>query len=792
MDDPTEPRYDGPAGGWGALKSVALHLKEQKIAVKGTRTLLAANQPDGFDCPGCAWPDRVHTSSFEFCENGAKAVAAEATARRATPEVFAQHTVSWLAQQSDLVLEGLGRLTHPMVYDAGSDRYLPIAWDEAFALIGRTLRALPDPNRALFYTSGRTSNEAAFLWQLFVREYGTNNFPDCSNMCHEPSGVGLKRTIGVGKGTVSLDDFTQADAIFSFGHNPGTNHPRMLGELRAASKRGARIVAFNPLKERGLERFTDPQDALEMATGGSTRIASHYFQLKVGGDLALLKGLCKRVIELDDAALAQGAARVIDVDFIAQHTAGFEAFAADLRAQPWAPLLRACGLTQDEVNAAAEVYVQAERVIVAWGMGITQHRRAVANVEMIAALLMLRGNLGKPGAGVCPVRGHSNVQGDRTMGIDEQPTAAFLDRLQQVFGFEPPRAPGLNTVESIAAMRDGRAEVFIGLGGNFAASTPDTEATAQALRRCALTVHVSTKFNRSHVVHGRQALVLPCLGRTELDLQGGRPQAVTVEDSMSMVHRSAGRNPPASPHLLSEPAIVAGIAQATLPHSRVPWAWLTEDYDRIRDLIAQVFDDFADFNRRVAVPGGFRLPNAAAQRRWNTATGKATFTVHPFDRRAAHGDGGEGEGEGDRGREGEGEAPGPGGGSSEGGAPASRLTLTTLRSHDQYNTTLYGLRDRYRGIDGERRVLFAHREDIAALGLQPGDAVDITSHFGAERRTVRGFRLVSYDIPRGCLAAYYPETNPLVPLGSVAEGAGTPTSKAIEVRIARSSVAAGP
>lgn len=755
-EPPVTPAYDGPAGGWGALKSVALHLKEQRIAVKGTRTLLAANQPDGFDCPGCAWPDRQHGSSFEFCENGAKAVAAEATAKRATPEVFAQHTVSWLAQQSDHFLEDLGRLTQPMVYDAASDHYRPIDWDAAFALIGDTLRALRDPNRALFYTSGRTSNEAAFLWQLFVREYGSNNFPDCSNMCHEPSGVALKRAIGVGKGTVSLDDFTLADAIFSFGHNPGTNHPRMLGELRAAARRGARIVSFNPLKERGLERFADPQSPVEMATLGSTPISSHYFQPQVGGDLAVLKALCKRVVELDDEAAAAGRPRVVDAAFIAEHTEGFEAFAAELRAVPWHALVQGSGLTQAQLFAAADVYVQAERVIVAWGMGITQHRRSVATIEMIAALLLLRGNLGKPGAGVCPVRGHSNVQGDRTMGIDERPSEAFLGRLQQVFGFEPPREHGLNTVESIQAMLDGEAEVFIGLGGNFAASTPDTEATARALRRCALTVHVSTKFNRSHVVHGRQALVLPCLGRTELDLQQGRPQAITVEDSMSMVHRSVGRNPPASPHLKSEPAIVAGIAQATLPNSRVKWDWLVQDHDRIRDLIAQVFDDFAGFNQRVAVPGGFRLPNTAAERRWNTATQRANFFVHPLHDRAP-----------------------------EGGQQAT-LTLTTIRSHDQYNTTVYGFHDRYRGVHGERRVLFIHPDDIAALGLEAGTVVDLTSVHGDERRSVSGFRLVPYDIPRGCVAAYYPETNPLVPLSSVAEGAGTPTSKAVPVLVTRS------
>jgi molybdopterin-dependent oxidoreductase alpha subunit len=529
----------------------------------------------------------------------------------------------------------------------------------------------------------------------------------------------------------------------------------MLGELRQAVKRGARIVSFNPLRERGLERFADPKSPVEMVTGGATPISSHYFQPRVGGDLAVLKALCKRVIELDDQAQAAGTPRVVDVDFIAQHTQGFEAFAADLRAESWDALVQASGLSLGQLHAAADVYVQADSVIVAWGMGITQHKHAVATIELIAALLMLRGNIGRPGAGVCPVRGHSNVQGDRTMGIDDKPSAAFLDRLQRVFGFEPPRAPGYATVEAIEAMLEGRAKVFIGMGGNFAASTPDTEATHRALRQCELTVHIATKFNRSHVVHGRRALVLPCLGRTELDLQQGVPQAITVEDSMSMVHLSVGRNPPASEQLLSEPAIVAGMAQATLPQSRVPWAWLVEDYARIRDKIAEVFDDFADFNRRVAAPGGFRLHNAAGERQWNTASGKAQFFVHALPQAPVHA-GGE-----------------------------KVFTLTTIRSHDQYNTTVYGLRDRYRGVSGERRVVFIHAEDLAELGFSAGERVDITSLHDDGRRTVRGFLLVPYDIPRGCIASYYPETNPLVPLHSVAVGAGTPTSKSIPVVLSR-------
>ena len=757
-DDKRIQPYDGPAGGWGALKSVSLHLREQGIPIKGARTLLATNQPEGFDCPGCAWPDRNHHSSFQFCENGAKAVAAEATARRATPEVIEAHTVSELAGWTDHALEGLGRLTEPMAYDATSDRYRRIAWDQAFAMIGRELRALPSPDHALFYTSGRTSNEAAFLYQLFVREFGTNNFPDCSNMCHEPSGVGLKATLGVGKGTVTLDDFEVADAIFSFGHNPGTNHPRMLGELRAAARRGARIVSFNPLRERGLERFADPQDKLEMATRGSTPISSHYYQPRVGGDLAVLTALCKRVVELDDHAQATGTPRVLDAGFIVEHTHGSEALIAHLRSTPWDALVQASGLSHAQLCEAAEVYAGARSVIVCWGMGITQHRHAVANVEMIAALLLLRGNVGRPGAGVCPIRGHSNVQGDRTMGIDEKPSAAFLDRLRDVFDFEPPRRPGLDTVGAIEAMLAGRARVFVGMGGNFAAAAPDTEATHRALRQCELTVHVSTKFNRSHVVHGRQALLLPCLGRTEIDLQAAGAQAVTVEDSMSMVHLSAGRNEPASPHLLSEPMIVARMAQATLPASRVPWAWMVEDYRRIRDRIARVVEGFEDFNARVGVPGGFRLRNLAGERIWATASGRAEFHVHEL----------------------------PAGTPRE----ADALMLSTIRSHDQYNTTIYGLDDRYRGVKGHRRVVFVNEVELQRLGLAAGEWVDIhglpDDGDGPGHRVVKRFLLVPYDIPAGCIASYYPETNPLVPLGSVALGAGTPTSKSIPVRLRRS------
>ncbi len=759
-NNPIQPN-DNPAGGWGALRSVARHLLEQGVPAHGAKTLLSVNQPDGFDCPGCAWPDRDHTSTFEFCENGAKAVAAEATRHRATPELFAKYSVAELAKHSDHWLENQGRLTHPLRWDSASDHYLPVSWDEALALIASHLNGLDSPNEAIFYTSGRTSNEAAFLYQLFVREFGTNNFPDCSNMCHEPSGVALKAQIGVGKGTVSLHDFELADAILIFGQNPGTNHPRMLGELRQAAKRGAAIVSFNPLRERGLEKFADPQNTREMLTGGSTKIASDFFQLRIGGDLAAVKGIIKHVLEVDAERQRNHQPRALDLAFIAEHTVGFEAFAADVHQESWATIEAESGLSLAELKRAGEIYLRAERSICCWGMGITQHKHSVATIQMIANLLLLRGNLGRPGAGACPVRGHSNVQGDRTMMIFEKPDAAFLDRLGAVFDFSPPREPGFDTIGAIEAMRDGRARTFFGMGGNFATATPDTEATHAALRRCDLTVHVTTKLNRSHLVHGRDALILPCLGRTEIDMQASGPQGVTVEDSMSMVHLSAGINAPAAPTLLSEPAIVARLAAATLgTRSKTPWLWLIENYDRIRDRIADVFDEFHDFNARVRVPGGFRLPNTAAERHWRNPEGKAVFKAHavptdtPLHRARA-------------------------------GRKQPVFLLATTRSHDQYNTTIYGMNDRYRGVFGERRVLFINGADIEQLGMRAGDWVDLESICDdGVRRQAKRFLLVDYNIPRGCLAAYYPETNTLVPLSSFADEARTPTSKSIPVILA--------
>jgi molybdopterin-dependent oxidoreductase alpha subunit len=755
--------YQHAAGGWGALKQVAINLVREKVSGGDYKMLLRQNQPDGFDCPGCAWPDREHASTFEFCENGVKAVAAEATSKRARPDFFAAHTVTELLTQSDYELEQHGRLTDPMVYDRATDKYLPIAWDDAFALIARHIHALPSPDMAAFYTSGRTGNEAAFLFQLFVRMVGTNNFPDCSNMCHEPTSRGLPGTVGIGKGTVTLEDFEYADTLLIFGQNPATNHPRMLGELRDCARRGAKIVSINPLRERGLERFTSPAHAVEMLTGAATTISTLFVQPTLGGDFALIKALAKRLLERDDDTVAAGQPGLLDRDFIAEHTVGFEAFAADLRAQSWQQLVAESGVSRKDIEALSEVYINGKNVICTWGMGLTQHKHAVRTIQMLSNLMMMRGHIGRRGAGLCPVRGHSNVQGDRTMGIEEKPSQAFLDRLQQVFGFEPPRAHGYDVVESIQAMLDGHVKVFFGMGGNFAMATPDTPITFDALRACDLTVSVATKLNRSHLVIGKEALLLPTLGRTEIDLQNGVPQGVTVEDSMSMVHLSYGMNQPASNNLLSETAIVARMAHATLGSGKVDWLALGADYARIRDLVEQVFDDFHDFNARLAKPGGFHLKVASREREWRTASGKAQFVPHAIDAdtpihraRALHGE--------------------------------RLMTLMTMRSHDQYNTTIYGPDDRYRGVFGLRRVVFINRDDLTMLGLANGQLVDITSVWEDDvTRRAERFLLVEYDIPRGCLGAYYPETNGLVPLHSTADGAGTPTSKSIPVLLQPSS-----
>ncbi|WP_263224605.1 FdhF/YdeP family oxidoreductase [Pseudomonas alabamensis] len=757
--NPRYKPYAGPAGGWGALRSVAKAWVGSDNALKNIRALLKTNQNGGFDCPGCAWGDSPESGMVKFCENGAKAVNWEATKRRVDAAFFAKHSVSALLEQSDYWLEYQGRLTDPMVYDPQTDRYQPIDWDSAFALIAQHLKGLESPDQAEFYTSGRASNEAAFLYQLFVRAYGTNNFPDCSNMCHEASGVALGQSVGVGKGTVTFHDFEHADAIFVWGQNPGTNHPRMLDPLRDAVKRGAQVVSVNPLKERGLERFQHPQNPLEMLTNSDRPTNTAYFRPALGGDMALLRGMTKFLLQWEREAQAKGEPAIFDHAFIAEHGHGIEAYLDAVDATPWEHIEAQSGLTLAEVEQAARMYCKGKRVIMCWAMGITQHRHSVPTIQEIVNVMLLRGNLGVPGAGLCPVRGHSNVQGDRTMGINERPPVVLLDNIERRFGFTVPRENGHNTVEAIHAMLEGRAKVFIGLGGNFAQATPDTARTHQALRNCDLTVQISTKLNRSHLVHGKQALILPCLGRTDIDRQVEGPQAVTVEDSFSMVHASNGQLQPLSKAMRSEPAVVAGIAAATLGNYPIDWHWAVADYDRIRELIADTIPGFAGFNERLLEPGGFYLGNTAGSRVWKTPTGKANFKANLLpdtliDARVL----------------------------ASGQVPD--LVMQSMRSHDQYNTTIYGLDDRYRGVRGQRDVIFVNEADIMRLGFVPGQKVDIVSLWGDQvERRVNGFTLLAFDIPGGQAAAYYPEVNPLVPLDSIGDGSHTPTSKFVAIRL---------
>ncbi|MFG2866330.1 FdhF/YdeP family oxidoreductase [Streptomyces sp. NPDC048338] len=724
-----------------------LRIAQAQMGVRRTaRTLLKVNQKDGFDCPGCAWPEGDKRHVAEFCENGAKAVAEEATLRRVTPDFFAAHPLSDLAGRSGYWLGQQGRITQPMYLPEGADRYEAVTWERAFAIVAEELRALASPDEALFYTSGRTSNEAAFLLQLFAREFGTNNLPDCSNMCHESSGSALTETIGIGKGSVSLEDLHQADLIIVAGQNPGTNHPRMLSALEKAKAAGARIISVNPLPEAGLEKFKNPQTPQGMLRGAA--LTDLFLQIRIGGDQALFRLLNRLVLEADGA---------VDEEFVRTHTHGYEEFAAAARTADWDETLTATGLGRDEIERALEMVLASRRTIVCWAMGLTQHKHSVATIREVVNLLLLRGAIGRPGAGVCPVRGHSNVQGDRTMGIFERPAPAFLDALDKEFGIVSPRHHGFDVVRSIQALRDGEAKVFFAMGGNFVGATPDTEVTEAAMRRARLTVHVSTKLNRSHAVTGTRALILPTLGRTDKDVQRGGRQFVTVEDSMGLVHASRGNLPPASPHLLSEPAIVARMARAVLgTASATPWEEFEQDYATVRDRIARVVPGFTDFNARLARnPGGFALPHAPRdERRFPTATGKANFTAAPVEYPRV---------------------------------PEGRLLLQTLRSHDQYNTTIYGLDDRYRGIRGGRRVVLVHPEDAAALGLADGAYADLVGEWtdGSERRAP-GFRVVHYPTARGCAAAYYPETNVLVPLESTADVSNTPASKSVIVRLEQS------
>ena len=742
------------AGGMPAITSTMRHVMDRAGIVRGIRALAQANQRDGFDCPGCAWPDPEHRTSFEFCENGAKAIASEVTSRRAGPELFARHSVAELRSRSDVWLNDCGRLTHPLVLRPGATHYAPISWEEALGLVGQALRDLDHPDEAVFYTSGRTSNEAAFLYQLFVRAFGTNNLPDCSNMCHESSGTGLSEAIGIGKGTVKLEDFERADLIWVVGQNPGTNHPRMLTALQAAARRGARIVSINPLREAGLLGFRHPQSPTEVL-GATTPISADYVQVRTNGDVALMKAVMKEMLAIDADPAREGA---VDHAFIAERTTGFEAFRADLEAASMAELLEAAGVSAEEVEALAAACLASERMILCWAMGLTQHVNGVANVQSAVNLLLLGGHFGRPGAGACPVRGHSNVQGDRTMGIWERPPQDFLDRLEARFGFAPPREHGLDVVAAIEAMHAGRARVFFAMGGNFLSAAPDTHLTAEALSRCTLTVSVATKLNRGHLITGQTALILPCRARTERDPQPGGEQLVTVENSMGFVHASRGRFEPASPLLRSEPHIVAGLAQATLgPDSPVDWARLGQDYAAIREAIADCVPGFEDFNRRLRA-GGFYLPNGPREGRFDTPDGRARFTVHAVP---------------------------------EDPLEEGQLLMMTVRSHDQYNTTVYANDDRYRGVHGDRRVILVSPADIEALGLHEGQRVDIRSHFEGQQRQVHGFAVVPYDLPPRCCATYFPETNPLVPIGQHARRSRTPASKSVVVSLSPSAAASG-
>jgi molybdopterin-dependent oxidoreductase alpha subunit len=748
--------HQGSAAGVAAVVQTMRYVWGRMGITRGIQALLQVNQVDGFDCQSCAWPspdEGRHVA--EFCENGAKAVSDEGTRKRVTPEFFEKHSVQDLLARSDFWLNEQGRLTHPMVLRDERDHYEPISWGEAFSLLAGELNALCSPNEAAFYTSGRASNEAAYLYQLFARVFGTNNLPDCSNMCHESSGAALKETIGVGKGTVTLHDFLKADAIFVVGQNPGTNHPRMLTSLELAKEKGAKIISVNPLPEVGNFRFKNPnpqsfKNPLKAATtflGEGAQLSDLWLQVKINGDLALFKGIMKEL--LDEERKSPG--KVFDLDFIDRSTVGYDDLSAALEMARWPEILDSSGLTRDQIRKATDIVLKSKSVICCWAMGLTQHKNSVATIREIVNFLLLRGNIGRLGAGLCPVRGHSNVQGDRTMGIWERPDPRFLEKLAQRYGFNPPREHGCDTVKCIQAMHRGQIKVFFALGGNFLSAAPDTELTAEALSRCRLTAHVSTKLNRAHLVTGRQALILPCLGRSEVDQQASGNQFVTVEDSMGIINPSQGRFKPASEHLLSEPAIVARLAGAVLgKKSKLAWSQWANDYNLIRDEIEQIVPGFEQFNARIS-RGIFYLPNLPRdERKFPTPNGKAVFTVNPVERLPVE---------------------------------VGHFVLMTIRSHDQFNTTIYGLDDRYRGIYNGRRVIFMNPEDMKEEGLTQGQPVDITSHFEGYERQASRFLVAPYSIPRGCVAAYFPEANVLVPVGSVAEKSNTPTSKSVIVTI---------
>jgi len=744
------------AGGWTAVAEVAHALKEAHIPLDGTRILLKQNKPDGFACVSCSWAKPADPHPAEFCEHGAKATAWELTTARCTPGFFAQHTLTELEGWSELELESQGRLTAPLRWDAASDKYVEVSWDEAFADIGARLQALA-PRSVVFYTSGRASLEASYMYALMARLYGNNNLPDSSNMCHESTSVGLPKSIGVPVGTVQLEDFAQCDCIFIMGHNVGTNAPRMLHDLQECRERGVPILVFNPLREVGLVRFANPQKPLQMVTPAETAMHTQYHQLKPGGDLATLTGLCKAVVALDDAAREAGDDAVVDHAFIEEHTHGFQAFCEHLRSVEWPAIEEASGLARAAIESAAAVIARSKRVIGVYGMGLTQHKTGVANVQMVANLLLLGGHIGKPGAGILPVRGHSNVQGQRTVGITEKPELVPADKLKALFGFDIPKEKGLTTVDTCKGLADGSVQAIVALGGNLLRAVPDGPVVERDWRRMKLSVQVATKLNRSHVVHGEVAYLLPCLGRIEIDRQGGVEQAVSMEDSTGCMHGSRGLAEPASGQLLSEPAIVAGIAKALVGSGKVPWDDWVADYAKVRQAIEQTYPEiFHDFEQRMWQPGGFHRPLGACHREWKTPNGKANFIAPPSleedDDMTARG--------------------------------PDVIRLTTLRSFDQFNTTVYGLHDRFRGIHGTRHVLMMNEQDIARLGLRDGQAVRaVTAANDGVEREVAGLRVVSYDIPAGCAAGYFPELTPLVPLWHHAVGSQVPAYKSVPIRL---------
>ena len=738
------------AAGIPAVMVSAKHLFSEMDIIRGLKALFSVNQMKGFDCPGCAWPDPDDDRSRlgEYCENGVKAIAEEATSKKLTAQFFAENSVAELSMLDDYAIGKKGRIAQPMRLRKGATHYEPISWNDAFELIAKNIRELHSPDEAIFYTSGRTSNEAAFLYQLFVRELGTNNLPDCSNMCHESSGVALTESLGIGKGSVTLEDFYEAEVIIILGQNPGTNHPRMLQALQKAKENGCKIISVNPLPETGLIGFNNPQQ-LKGMLGIKAQLTDLFLQIKINGDLALVKAIEQRLYEEEQ----QDPGTVFDQDFINQHTYGYEEFISNINKVPLPLLLDAAGISRQQLEEAISILQSKTKIIACWAMGLTQHKNAVTTIQEIVNLLLLKGSIGKPGAGTCPVRGHSNVQGDRTMGIYEKPSPKFLDNIERNFGFKPPRKNGLDVVDSIKAMHNGDAKLFFAMGGNFLSATPDTTFTAQALRKCKLTVQVSTKLNRSHLITGEEALILPTYGRSDKDIINGVEQFVTCENSMGVVQMSKGSLKPVSKDLMSEALIVCNMAKHVFLHkSTVNWDSYAANYDSIREAIEKTIPGFDEYNLRVRKPGGFYLPNGSREGKFDTFSGKANFTNSTIEFYTHEPD---------------------------------ELVMMTVRSHDQFNTTIYGLNDRYRGVSNERRVVFMNKEDIAERGLNAGDIVDLHNTHNGIERVARKFLIIDFSIPKGCAATYFPETNVLVPIDSVADKSNTPTSKYIVIKIRR-------